>query len=545
MRSTKRLLALILAGVMVLALAACGNNGGSSTPAPAPSTPASGSGTPEPAPAPVEQVLKYGTDTWPAGFDPHTISAIAATRVFNQVYETLISFNPDMTYQGLLAESWETPDDTTYIFHLRKGVKFHNGREMTADDVKYSFDRILGNTDAGDIGALGSSASYYGGIGSIEVVDPSTIQFKLKAPNAAFMANLTSSYGAIVPKEVVEANGGSLAAIETMCGTGPFVYKDSVVDNYITLEKNPDYWNAGSPKLDGITYYLMADESTRLAALRTGDINICSLSALNLSEVQNDSSVKVLSYQSNNYTYLGFNLSSPKLQDKNVRQAMSLAVDRDAIIDYVYNGEATVSTFVAPAMGHWVWDAPKESPLYTRNIDEAKKLMEAAGYGENNRMTLTVAAGLLDSIRDTVVVLQQQLKEIYIDIEISNLESGEYVDIWGKMDTPEAGFDAMCGQNGSGTDPNRAVSFFFSSTGNANVWGYNNPRVDELCAQGVATTDEAKREACYLEAQQIVIDECPNLFFASPMEYFFVSAGLEGFAPYAANANDFNNVTLK
>lgn len=544
MKLSKRFFALALAGVMVLALAACGGNGGNSTPpsqSPAP-TPDAGSSTPA---APVEQVLKYGTDTWPAGFDPHTISAIAATRVFNQVYESLISFNPDMTFQGVLAESWETPDDTTYIFHLRKGVKFHNGREMTAEDVEYSFNRILGKTDAGDIGALGSSASYYGGIDTIEVVDPATIKFTLKAPNAAFMSSLTSSYGAIVPKEVVEQNNGSLASIETMCGTGPFVYKDSVVDNYITLEKNADYWEAGSPKLDGITYYLMADESTRLAALRTGDINLCSLSALNLSEVQNDSSVKVLSYQSNNYTYLGFNLSSKKLQDKNVRQAMSLAVDRDAIIDYVYNGEATVSTFVAPAMGHWVWDAPKESPLYKKNIDEAKKLMEAAGYSDSNRMTLTVAAGLLDSIRDTVVILQQQLKEIYIDVEISNLESGEYVDIWGKMDTPEAGFDAMCGQNGSGTDPNRAVSFFFSSTGNANVWGYKNDKVDELCAQGVATTDESQRETYYLEAQKIVIDECPNLFFASPMEYFFVSAGLEGFAPYAANANNFNSITLK
>ncbi len=544
MKLSKRFFALALAGVMVLVLAACGGNGGNSTPpsqSPAP-TPDAGSSAPA---APVEQVLKYGTDTWPAGFDPHTISAIAATRVFNQVYESLISFNPDMTFQGVLAESWETPDDTTYIFHLRKGVKFHNGREMTAEDVEYSFNRILGKTDAGDIGALGSSASYYGGIDTIEVVDPATIKFTLKAPNAAFMSSLTSSYGAIVPKEVVEQNNGSLASIETMCGTGPFVYKDSVVDNYVTLEKNADYWEAGSPKLDGITYYLMADESTRLAALRTGDINLCSLSALNLSEVQNDSSVKVLSYQSNNYTYLGFNLSSKKLQDKNVRQAMSLAVDRDAIIDYVYNGEATVSTFVAPAMGHWVWDAPKESPLYKKNIDEAKKLMEAAGYSDSNRMTLTVAAGLLDSIRDTVVILQQQLKEIYIDVEISNLESGEYVDIWGKMDTPEAGFDAMCGQNGSGTDPNRAVSFFFSSTGNANVWGYKNDKVDELCAQGVATTDESQRETYYLEAQKIVIDECPNLFFASPMEYFFVSAGLEGFAPYAANANNFNSITLK
>ena len=155
-----------------------------------------------------------------------------------------------------------------------------------------------------------------------------------------------------------------------------------------------------------------------------------------------------------------------------MRQAMSMAVDREMIIDYVHNGEASVSTFVAPNLGHWVWDAVNESPLYTYDVEAARALMEEAGYGEDNRLSLTMAAGLLDTIRDTAVVLQQQLKEIYIDVEITNLESGEYVDIWGIMDTPEAGFDMMCGQNGSGTDPNRAVSFFFSTTGGANVWGY-------------------------------------------------------------------------
>ena len=178
------------------------------------------------------QVLRYGTDTWPAGYDPHTISAIAATRVFNQVYETLIGFNRDMTYRGILAESWETPDDVTYIFHLRQGVKFHNGREMTADDVVYSFQRILGQTDAGDIGALGSSDSYYGGIATIEALDDYTVQIVLEAPNAAFMSNLTSTYGAIVCREVVEENDGSLSAVDTMCGTGPFKYSESVVDNH-------------------------------------------------------------------------------------------------------------------------------------------------------------------------------------------------------------------------------------------------------------------------------------------------------------------------
>lgn len=539
MNNVKKWLSLSLAVAMLMGvLAGCGG-GAADTPAPSASgAPATGE------PAAVEQVLKYGTDTWPAGFDPHTISAVAATRVFNQVYETLIDFNPDMTFRGVLAESWEIPDDVTYIFHIRQGVKFHNGREMTADDVVYSFQRVLGQTDYGDIGALGSSASYYGGIASIEANDDYTVTITLSEPNAAFMSNLTSSYGAIVCKEVVEANDGSLSAIDTMCGTGPFMYQDSVVDNYITLVKNPDYWEEGAPKLDGITYYLLADESARLAALRTGDINLCSLSALNLSDVEGDESIKVLSYQSNNYTYLGFNLSSEALQDVRVRQAMSMAVDRQAIIDYVYNGEATVSTFVAPAMGHWVWDAPAESPLYTQDIDAAKALMEEAGYNDSNHLTLKMAAGLLDSIRDTAVILQQQLAEIYIDVEITNLESGEYVDVWGKMNTPEAGYDAMCGQNGSGTDPNRAVSFFFSTTGGANVWGYSNAQVDELCAQGVATTDETEREGYYMEAQQIIIDESPNLFFASPMEYLFVSSSVEGFEPFAANANNFRSTYI-
>ena len=539
MNNVKKWLSLSLAGAMLLGVLAGCSGGTSSTPAPAETgTTATGE------PAAVEQVLKYGTDTWPAGFDPHTISAVAATRVFNQVYETLIDFNPDMTFKGVLAESWEIPDDVTYIFHLRQGVKFHNGREMTADDVVYSFQRVLGQTEYGDIGALGSSASYYGGIASIEATDDYTVTMTLSEPNAAFLSNLTSSYGAIVCKEVVEANDGSLSAIDTMCGTGPFMYKESVVDNYITLVKNPDYWEEGAPKLDGITFYLLADESARLAALRTGDINLCSLSALNLSEVEGDDSIKVLSYQSNNYTYLGFNLSSEALQDVRVRQAMSMAVDRQAIIDYVYNGEATVSTFVAPAMGHWVWDAPSESPLYTQDIDAAKALMEEAGYSDSNRLTIKMAAGLLDSIRDTAVVLQQQLKEIYIDVEITNLESGEYVDVWGKMNTPEAGYDAMCGQNGSGTDPNRAVSFFFSTTGGANVWGYSNAEVDELCAQGVATTDETEREGYYIEAQKIIIDESPNLFFASPMEYLFASSSVEGFEPFAANAGNFRTTYI-
>lgn len=543
MTSLKKWLALALSVVVILGLTAGCGGSASSTPA---STPATSGSQPAASstPAPAEQVLKYATDTWPAGFDPHTISAAAAIRVFGQVYECLIDFNEDMSFRPVLAEKWETPDDRTYVFTLRKGVKFHNGREMTAEDVKYSFERILGRGAAGELaGALGNSPSYYKGIETIEVVDPYTVKFVLAAPNAAFLSGLTSRYGAIVPKEIAEANANSLMTIDTMCGTGPFMYKSSTIDNNIVLVKNEDYYVADQPKLDGVSFYLIADEGARLAALQTGEVNLTPLSAMNLPTAQSNPDLKVLEYQSLYYTFLGFNLSNKELQNKDVRHAMSMAVNRDEIINYVYSGQATVSSFAPPAMGRWTWN-PTQSALYKQDLAAAKALMEKAGYSETNRLKMTMAAGLLDSIRDTAVILQQQLKPIYIDVEITNLESAQYVEIWGKMNTPEAGFDSMCGYNGSGTDPNRAVSFFYSTTGGANKWGYTNAKVDELCAKGVATTDDATRKAAYDEAQQIIIDESPNLWFCSPMEYFFVRSNVNGYEPFAADIHNLRNCTI-
>ena len=198
---------------------------------------------------------------------------------------------------------------------------------------------------------------------------------------------------------------------------------------------------------------------------------------------------------------------------------------------------------VPPAMGHWSLDV-SDMDLYQTNVEKARELMEAAGYSDSNRLTLRVAAGLMDSIRQAAVVLQQQLAEIYIDVEITNLESGEYVDIWGKMGTPEAGFDLMIVNDGAGTDPNRSLSFFFGTGAGANVFGFSNERVDELCALGIATTDEAQREEYYNEAQLICIDDCTKICIASPMKYFVTASYVEGFAPSAADASNFRDTNL-
>lgn len=535
----KKLLCLILSGVMVLGLlAGCGSSTKAETQAPAETAASAEAETP----AAIEpKVLRFGTNSEPTGFDPHTISEEASLRVINQLYETLVTTNPDMTYSGELAESWEIPDETTYIFTLRQGVKFHSGREMTSEDVVYTFDRVLGKTEAGDIGALGSKSSYYGGVTSVEALDDYTVKFTLAAPNAAFLGTLTSNYGAIVDKDVIEANGDLMRCDG---GTGPFTLGEWMPDNHVTLNKFEDYWMADRVQLAGITYYLIGDEAARLAALRTGEIDIANLSATNVTAAEKEANLKVLSYQTNNYMAMGCNLSTPALQDLNVRQAMSYAIDRQTLINIVYNGQATVSSMVPSSLGHWSLDV-SDMDLYQYNVEKAKSLMEASGYSDSNRLTLKVAAGLMDEIRQAAVVIQQQLSEIYIDLEITNLESGEYVDIWGKMDTPEAGFDLMIVHDGAGTDPNRSISFFFGTDASANVFGFSNERVDELCALGIATPDEAVREEYYNEAQLICIEDCTKLCFASPMSYFVTNVNVEGFAPSAANSSDFRDTYVK
>ncbi|MDL2318834.1 ABC transporter substrate-binding protein [Eubacteriales bacterium OttesenSCG-928-A19] len=471
-------------------------------------------------------VIKFGTDAEPIGFDPHTISAVASLRVINQLYNTLVNLDENLNVIPELAASWEQTDETTYVFHLREDVKFHNGRGMTAEDVKYSFERILDET----VGALGNSPSYVGDIDTMTVVDDYTIEIKLKNVNAPFLANLSNKYCAIVCQEVVEENGDLLRADG---GTGPFTLGEWVPDNMVSVVAFDDYFLEDLPKAAGIEFYVMTDESARLAALRTGSIDIVNATADMLPLVENDANIAVASYQSRNYSALCLNLNPEKFehfQDVRVRQAISLALNREEIIDMAYNGEALVSGFVPPLMGRWAVDV-ESHPLYQQNIEQAKSLMEEAGYADGFDVVLTV--GLLDSLRNLGAVVQQQLAEINIRVEIQNLENAQYVENWSAHD-----FEMMACQNGGGTDPSRAVAFFFKTGNSANIAEYSNERVDELCDLGLATSDEDARLEYYTEAINIILDECPNVVVASPREYFFTGTNVKDFAPTVSTPYD-------
>lgn len=483
-----------------------------------------------PAMAEDANILRYGTDAEPIGFDPHTISAVASLRMIAQVYNQLVDVDDDLNVIPELATSWEQPDDLTYIFHLAENVYFHNGRQMTAEDVKYSFERILDPAT----GALGNSSSYAGDIDKVEVIDDYTVKFTLKNINAPFLSNLTSSYCSIVAKEVVEENGDLLRAD---AGTGPYTLGEWVPDNHVTVNAFDKYFNeAGKATFDSIEFYVMTDANSRLAALRTGSVDLIAADTSMLDLVENDANVQVISYQSRNYGGIFMNVAKKPFDDVRVRRAINLALDRQEIIDFAYNGEAEISGFAPASLGHWAVDVTKNE-YYTQDIEKAKALLAEAGYANGFECTLTV--GLLDSLRDMGAVVQQQLEPLGIKVNVVNEEQAQYVADWSAHN-----YEMMACQNGAGSDPSRAVAFFFKTGSSANIQDYSNARVDELCELAVGTSDTAKREEYYHEAINILLDECVTAIVACPREYFLASPALQGFAPSASNNSSFAGVTL-
>lgn len=478
---------------------------------------------------PVEQVLKIANDQEPAGLDPHKTPAHSSVRIYSQVYSGLVEFDKDMNIIGDLAVDWEQPDDQTYIFNLHEGVKFHNGREMTAEDVKYSFERILAEETASHI------ASYFANVDSIEVLGDYQIKFTLKTPDATFLSNLTNSSAVVVAKEVVEENGDLQ---QVAVGTGPFTFEEWVPDSKVVLKKNQDYFKEGLPTLDELVYFTMKDEAARLSAIRTGQVDLTTLTAQSAELLKNEENVTIKDYQSLEYSYAGFNVNHEILSNEKVRQALSLATDRQSIADIVWNGDAVISGPVAPSMGEWSIDVTQHE-LYSNDLEKAKQLLAEAGYPDGFEITITTASTYADMV-DTAQILQQQWEKIGVKADIKQIEWGEYIDTWINKSA-----DILIGRNGAGTDPDRSLNYFFHTTGSANVWNFSNSDFDQLVETGKTTIDEAARKEIYVEAQEKLLELSPNLFLVSPMKYVAVNNSVQNFTPYPHNGEYILEVTKK
>jgi len=449
------------------------------------------------------------------GLDPHTQTAFASLRLIELVYEPLVMLDADLNLVPGLAESWEFSEDgVTLTFHLRQGVKFHDGSDFTAEDVIANITRILDE-------ATGSATrTNLLSIQSMEAPDDYTVVLHLSLPDVPLVAALSSANTSIMPAEV--AQGGDPTT--TMIGTGPFMLEEWVPEQKTTLKANPDWWGDG-PNVDGIEIRIIPDESTIMAALRAGEIDFAML---------NDPLIATLPVEGTNviinrapdiaYHALQLRAAVEPLDKLEVRQAISCAIDRQEVVDVAALGEGEVTgPLTMPA-----WAVPLDELFcYTPDVEKAKELMAQAGMQDGFTLPVLVGVAEPPTALSEAQVIQEQLQAINIKVEIESLELGVYVDRWLAGD-----FAAAIALNGGRPDPYPMYSRYWQKDAQfSNIAGYIDDTLDSLMKAGQVETDPEARYQIWAEFQKHLAETSPWIWLYKGYTYTGQQSYVEGFQP--------------
>jgi len=433
----------------------------------------------------------------PSGLDPHTVTDRAAGIAIENLYNSLLTYTENYgEYAPSLAKSYEVSDDgLEYTFTLEEGVKFHSGNDLTSEDVKYSLERIKDS---------GVRASQVDKIASIETPDDYTVVITLESQYAPFLTYLANPLNAIVDHAVAEENEGDLTSVDA--GSGPFKLTEWNVGSAVKMEAFDEYWEDGKPQVDTLELRTIADETSRAAALRNGEIHmIIDAMDVELAVLQNADGVVLETIPGTFWEYVGMNCESENLKDARVRQAIAYAIDRQAINMAVKMGNATVLTEADVPPTHEYFGGDE---IYTeRDVEKAKALLEEAGVEEGSiTLNFTVGSDWQYQV-DAATMVKQQLAEIGIECNIQALESGIFFDGLnaGDFDLTVVGWSGF-------VDIDEYLYNLFTTDGAYNQQNYSNPEVDELLEKGRVTIDETERKEIYKEAQKLIAEDAPMAF---------------------------------
>ena len=458
--------------------------------------------------------LTVGVDQEAVGLDPHIVTAFSSMRRLDLLYNRLVRLDDQMRVVPDLAESWEIPNNTTYIFHLRQGVKFHNGRELVADDVKYSLERVL------DPKTASPGASYLTAISNIEVNDKYTVTLTLSSPLASLLDSLTSNNISIVPREVVEKEG-NLQRVAV--GTGPYMLKEWVMDNSMTLVRNPDYFEANLPVTETIIFRVIPEQASLYAGVRSGQIDVAAINdGAVVRQASNDKSVVVMNKPGMNVRVFSFNNQNAPFNDVRVRQAIALVLDRNEILTLAEYGMGAATGPVPISASEWAI-APDKLPLGTVDHARAKALLAEAGYPNGFSFDIVCSATYEGGL-DVAQVIQDELKSIGLTANLDVVEWGNYIDRWSKRD-----FDTMIELRGGSSEPDRFLYRSLHSTGGVNNFMFADAETDRLLELGQRQTDPAERKATYDKLQEVLSEKAPLVFLYCPNESHVIGSNVEGF----------------
>jgi peptide/nickel transport system substrate-binding protein len=439
-------------------------------------------------------------------------------RVGGQIFDALVKKDEHYELRPWLATSWEQPDALTWAFHLRDGVRFHDGRPLEAADVVYTIQSLIDGA-VGDL--VTAKSGSFAAVDRAEARDRLTVVVRMKRPDAGLLFNMSDGLFGVVPR-----GSGKDFGLHPV-GSGPFKFVSAVQDKEVIVERNHDYWadrvnampaaTAGAQRIERIRFAVVPDTITSALELKKGSAdlasNVVTLDMIHTLEAEPN--LKVESGAGSPVVYVTFNVTDTLLKDKRVRQAVACATDRQAIVNAIWRGHARLANTLLPT-GHWAAatnDELAQVANYQHDVARAQRLLEAAGFPADKdgvRIRLTMKTSTDETTRLMASVLQQQLRAAGIALEIRSAEFGTFY-----ADVTKGAFQIYALRwIGSNEDPDIFRYAYGSGSfppKGGNRGRYSNARVDALLAEASASSDRAVRKKDYVEVQQILAEELPGI----------------------------------
>ena len=457
---------------------------------------------------PTEDVLRVAINGSPNTIEPATGDSRIASNVAWSVFDSLVWLNDEGELVPALAESWTVSEDgTEYTFELREGVTFHNGDTFDADDVVFTWKR-----------GQGSSITYredFLAVQEVEKIDDYTVKFHLEQPNSMLLLQINEHWG-ILSKEYHEEVGEE-GYLEHPVGTGPFQVVEWRKADRIEMEANPNYWQEGYPKVDRLIYRPIPESSTRLSALRNDDIDIVSgLAPEQADIVAKDDNLNLISYPKDRVYYITFNnISTGKgtpIEEQKVRQALSYAIDYQAIIDNIFNGKAErVAGFVVP--GNLGYD-PSVEP-YPYDPEKARELLAEAGYSDGFEVGMAGPSDTYTNFEEVLQAVAGYWEEIGVKVDLEFMESGKYWNLQANRELPPLFGDSWSSSTGE------AFPRLVGSVGgmDASYAAWFDQRLVDLVEEIQLTPDQEERAEVYREILRYMKEDPPFVYLYQELAF--------------------------
>jgi len=438
----------------------------------------------------------------PTNLDPAVGLDEASQKIGQLLFSSLLRIDDTLRVVPDLAVRFETADAQAYVVEIPAGVRFHDGREMTAEDVAYTFRRFL------DRGFASGRKGAYGDLRAVEVRDRYTVVFRLRRPSASFPINLIMG--------IVPAGTGAEASRRPI-GSGPYRLAEYVPDDHVRLAPFADYYR-GAPRNSGVLFRTVPDDTMRGLELRKGSVDVVvnDLSPDLVHGLRDRVSLAVVTGPGTDFAYIGMNLRDPVLADRRVRQAIAFAIDQEAIVSYLRRGFAQAATGIVPPMS-WAYEA--NVARYPHDPARARVLLDEAGWrdpdgsGPAPRLRLSLKTSTSEAYRLQAAVIQSQLAEVGIAVTLRSQELATLSEdvVRGNVQLYTLQFVGI-------TDPDILRRVFHSTQtppSGLNRAHYANPDVDRLIDAASAGADETSRREAYREAQRLIAVDVPmvNLWY--------------------------------